>query len=77
VCRKGILCKTFSSNYLLCTVSFAKTDVLYFKGKFTRLGNRVHEFLSLERGQLIFKRALLVPAKMNFKVRSGKIKESD
>jgi phosphate transport system substrate-binding protein len=33
--------------------------------------------MSLERGQLIFKRALLVPAKMNFKVRSGKIKESD
>jgi phosphate transport system substrate-binding protein len=41
------------------------------------LGTGFMNFLSLERGQLIFKRSLLVPAKMNFKVRSGKIKESD
>jgi hypothetical protein len=31
--------------------------------------------MSLERGQLIFRRSLLAPAKMDFKRRGGRIKE--
>ena len=41
------------------------------------LGTGFMNFLSLERGQLIFRRAFLAPAKMDFKSRSGKIKDAD
>ncbi|MDQ6814912.1 MAG: substrate-binding domain-containing protein [Bacteroidota bacterium] len=41
---------------------------LYYvlKENYPGLGSRFVEFLSTERGQLIFRRALLVPAQMNF-----------
>ncbi|GEO07660.1 phosphate ABC transporter substrate-binding protein [Segetibacter aerophilus] len=41
---------------------------LYYvlKENYAGLGSRFVEFLSTERGQLIFRRALLVPTKMNF-----------
>ena len=41
------------------------------------LGTGFMNFMSLERGQLIFRRAFLVPAKMGFNRRLGKIKEAD
>ena len=41
------------------------------------LGTGFMNFMSLERGQLIFRRAFLVPAKMGFNSRLGKIKEAD
>jgi phosphate transport system substrate-binding protein len=45
------------------------------KENWAGLGTGLMNFMSLERGQLIFRRAFLAPAKMDFKVRSGKIKE--
>ncbi|WP_158559095.1 PstS family phosphate ABC transporter substrate-binding protein [Deminuibacter soli] len=44
---------------------------LYYvlKENFTGLGNGFVNFMSLERGQLVFRRAYLVPGKMNFNVR--------
>jgi len=41
------------------------------------LGTGFMNFMSLERGQLIFRRAFLVPAKMGFGKRSGSIKDAD
>ena len=41
------------------------------------LGTGFMNFMSLERGQLIFRRAFLAPAKMAFNSRSGKIKDAD
>lgn len=41
------------------------------KENFTGLGTGFVNFLTLERGQLIFKRSYLVPAKMNFDIRKG------
>ena len=41
------------------------------------LGTGFMNFLSLERGQLIFRRAFLAPAKMAFHRRAGKIKDAD
>lgn len=41
------------------------------------LGTGFMNFLSLERGQLIFRRSFLVPAKMDFNNRKGTIKEAD
>ncbi len=41
------------------------------------LGTGFMNFMSLERGQLIFRRAFLAPAKMGFNTRQGKIKDED
>lgn len=41
------------------------------------LGTGFMNFMSMERGQLIFRRAFLAPAKMGFDQRRGMIKESD
>ena len=41
------------------------------------LGTGFMNFMSLERGQLIFRRSFLVPAKMGFNSRLGKIKDAD
>lgn len=52
---------------------------LYYilKENATGLGTGFMNFMSLERGQLIFRRAFLVPAKMGFGKRSGSIKDAD
>ena len=41
------------------------------------LGTGFMNFMSLERGQLIFRRAFLAPAKMGFINRKGNIKDAD
>jgi phosphate transport system substrate-binding protein len=41
------------------------------------LGTGFMNFMSLERGQLIFRRAFLAPAKMAFNSRKGNIKDAD
>lgn len=41
----------------------------------TGVGSGFMNFMSLERGQLIFRRSFLVPAKMGFNVRKGQIRE--
>ncbi len=52
---------------------------LYYvlKENYAGLGSRFVFFLTTERGQLIFRRASLVPAKMSFNRRTTNIKESD
>lgn len=51
-------------------------DVTYIlKENYRGLGHGFADFLSGEKGQLIFKRAYLVPAQMNFGVRSVRLNE--
>lgn len=52
---------------------------LYYvlKENYAGLGSRFVFFLTTERGQLIFRRASLVPTKMSFNRRTTNIKESD
>ncbi|TDO26845.1 PstS family phosphate ABC transporter substrate-binding protein [Sediminibacterium goheungense] len=64
------------------TISYGQYPLarpLYYvlKENATGLGTGFMNFMSLERGQLIFRRAFLVPAKMGFGKRSGSIKEAD
>lgn len=64
------------------TISYGQYPLarpLYYilKENATGLGTGFMNFMSLERGQLIFKRAFLVPAKMGFGKRSGSIKDAD
>ncbi|MDI9359119.1 MAG: substrate-binding domain-containing protein [Phycisphaerales bacterium] len=56
------------------TIYFKQYPLTYpiyyiLKENFTGLGSGFANFMSLERGQLIFQNALLVPIKMNFTVR--------
>jgi phosphate transport system substrate-binding protein len=42
---------------------------------FSGIGNNFVNFLQYERGQLIFRRAYLVPGRMSFEIRNGKLSE--
>lgn len=64
------------------TISYGQYPLarpLYYilKENATGLGTGFMNFMSMERGQLIFRRAFLVPAKMGFTKRSGSIKDAD
>jgi phosphate transport system substrate-binding protein len=50
---------------------------LYYilKENFSGVGNNFVNFLQFERGQLIFKRAYLVPARMSFEIRNVQIQQ--
>ncbi len=77
-------CKTCESNVFAkpsqATISYGQYPLvrpLYYilKENTTGLGTGFRNFMSLERGQLIFKRAYLVPSKINFGRRTSNIKE--
>jgi phosphate transport system substrate-binding protein len=68
--------KGFFAKPTQASVSFAQYPLarpLYFilKENALGLGTGFCNFLSLERGQLIFRRSFLIPGKMNFNVRKG------
>jgi phosphate transport system substrate-binding protein len=75
--EKGLFAKPSQATISYAQYPLPRPMFYILKENSAGLGTGFMNFMSLERGQLIFKRALLVPAKMNFKVRSGKIKESD
>jgi phosphate transport system substrate-binding protein len=58
---------------------YALSRAVYYilKENATGLGTGFMNFMSMERGQLIFRRANLVPAKMGFSRRTGTIKNAD
>lgn len=64
------------------TITFAQYPLarpLYFilKENYLGLGTGFKNFMNLERGQLIFRRSFLAPAKMDFKKRGGLIKDNN
>jgi len=64
------------------TITYAQyplTRPLYYilKENATALGTGFTNFMTMERGQLIFRRACLVPNKMSFNQRFSKIKEQE
>ncbi len=75
--EKGLFAKPSQATISYAQYPLPRPMYYILKENSAGLGTGFMNFMSLERGQLIFKRALLVPAKMNFKVRSGNIKESD
>ena len=75
--EKGLFAKPSQATISYAQYPLPRPMYYILKENSAGLGTGFMNFMSLERGQLIFKRALLVPAKMNFKIRSGKIKESD
>lgn len=67
--------KPYQAN--IATGRYALTRGVYYilKENYSGLGRGFTNFMLYERGQLIFKRAYLLPARMNFNVRAVKINE--
>ena len=75
ICDKGTFAKPTQA-----TISYSQYPLvrpLYFilKENANGLGSGFTNYLNLERGQLVFRRSYLVPAKMYFGVRTSQIKD--
>lgn len=75
--EKGVFAKPTQSTITFGQYPLARPLYYVLKENAAGLGTGFMNFLSLERGQLIFKRAFLVPAKMGFINRKSNIKEAD
>lgn len=73
--EKDVFAKPSQATITYGQYPLARPMYYVLKENWAGLGTGFMNFMSLERGQLIFRRAFLAPAKMNFNIRSGKIKE--
>lgn len=73
--EKEVYAKPSQSTITNAQYPLARPLFIIVKENTVGLGTGFKNFISLERGQLIFRRALLAPAKMSFKKRNGLIKE--
>jgi phosphate transport system substrate-binding protein len=71
----GYYAKPSQSTITFSQYPLARPVFFVLKENAVNLGTAFKNFMSLERGQLIFRRSLLAPAKMDFKRRGGRIKE--
>jgi len=75
--EKDVFAKPSQSTITFAQYPLARPLFYILKENSTGLGTGFANFMSLERGQLIFRRAFLAPAKMDFKVRKSSIKEEE
>jgi phosphate transport system substrate-binding protein len=78
-CKKAGDTDTYYSKPAQASIAYGQYPLvrpLYYilKEDYAGLGRGFKAFMSFERGQLIFRRSYLVPAKMNFNLRTGNIK---
>lgn len=73
--EKEVYAKPSQSTIMNAQYALARPLFIILKENAVGLGTGFKNFISLERGQLIFRRALLAPAKMSFKKRNGLIKD--
>jgi phosphate transport system substrate-binding protein len=66
--------KPFQANIALNRYPMVRDIYYILKENFSGVGSNFTNFLQFERGQLIFRRAYLVPARMSFDVRSMQMK---
>jgi phosphate transport system substrate-binding protein len=71
--EKGFFAKPSQATLSYRQYPLVRPLFYVLKENYTGLGTGFMNFMSLERGQLIFRRAYLVPAKMDFQLRSGSI----
>ena len=74
-CEKDIFAKPSQATLSYGQYPLVRPLFYILKENSTSLGTGLINFMSLERGQLIFRRAYLVPAQMYFGVRKGDISE--
>ncbi|MBV9988232.1 MAG: substrate-binding domain-containing protein [Chitinophagaceae bacterium] len=75
--EKDVFAKPSQSTITFGEYPLARPLYYILKENATGLGTGLMNFMSMERGQLIFRRAFLAPAKMDFKSRKGNIKDAD
>lgn len=75
--EKGVFAKPSQATITYGEYPLARPLYYILKENAAGLGTGFMNFMSLERGQLIFRRAFLAPAKMGFNYRQGKIKDAD
>jgi phosphate transport system substrate-binding protein len=67
--------KPYQANIALGRYPFIRNLYYILKENYNGLGRGFMHFMIYERGQLIFKRAFLLPARMSFEVRSMEVKQ--
>ncbi len=67
--EKGVFAKPSQSTITFAQYPLARPLFYIVKENVTGLGTGFTNFMALERGQLIFRRATLAPSKINFRVR--------
>jgi len=67
--EKGVFAKPTQSTITLAQYPLARPLFYIVKENTTQLGTAFTNFMSLERGQLVFRRANIAPSKINFRVR--------
>lgn len=73
--KPGKFVKPYQANIYLKRYPMVRDLVYILKENYKGLGTAFANFMSGETGQLIFRRAYLVPAKKNFGIRPVKLKE--
>ena len=73
--EKGLFAKPSAASVSFAQYPLARPLYFILKENATGLGTGFSNFLSMERGQLIFRRAFLIPAILNFNKRTSKIEE--
>ncbi len=76
-CDKDVYAKPTQQTITFNQYPLVRGLYYVLKENYPGIGSRFVNFLSTERGQLIFKRALLVPSKIQFNRRTTNIKESE
>lgn len=76
-CDKGVFAKPSQQTITFNQYPLVRGLYYVLKENYAGLGSRFVYFLSTERGQLIFKRALLVPVRINFNRRKTNIQETE
>lgn len=76
-CDKDIYAKPTQQTITFKQYPLVRGLYYVLKENYAGIGSRFVNFLSTERGQLIFKRALLVPSKIQFNRRTTNINESE
>lgn len=72
--EKGMYAKPSQASVTYAQYPLARPVYYILKENALGLGTGFANFLSLERGQLIFRRSFLIPGKMNLNIRSGLLK---
>ena len=73
--EKGLFAKPSAASVSFAQYPLARPLYFILKENATGLGTGFSNFLSMERGQLIFRRSFLIPAVLNFNKRTSKIED--
>jgi phosphate transport system substrate-binding protein len=75
--EKGVYAKPSQATITYLQYPLARPLHYIVKENAARLGTSFKNFMNSERGQLIFRRAFMAPAKMDFRIRGSNIKDGN